>query len=81
MIKSAKKLAIATLVVLTFIIYSVHQRSEGSQAVSQATKSSSSANTTTGSVIAPLQARKEPASIRMAYIPARAATRFTATYR
>lgn len=53
MIKSAKKLAVATFVVLTFIIYSVHQRNEGSQAVSQATKSSPSTNTTTDPVVNP----------------------------
>lgn len=54
MIKSAKKLAIASFVALTFVIYSFHQRSEGSQAVSQVTKptatpSPAPATTTTAS--------------------------------
>ena len=40
MTKPARKLAIASFVVLTFVVYSLHQRSEGSQAVSQATKTS-----------------------------------------
>lgn len=38
-----KKIAVAAFVILTFIIYSFHQRSEGSQAVSQVTSNAKDA--------------------------------------
>jgi uncharacterized protein with FMN-binding domain len=41
MIRSAKKIGVATFVALTFVIYSIHQRSEGSQATSQVSQPSS----------------------------------------
>lgn len=40
-----KKLAVAGFVVITFIIYSLHQRSEGSQAVQRVTSSQSQSTT------------------------------------
>ena len=40
-----KKIIVATFVALTFVIYSIHQRSEGSAAVAQVTKNNNSDNT------------------------------------
>ena len=40
-----KKIIVASFVVLTFVIYSIHQRSEGSAAVAQVTKNNNSDNT------------------------------------
>ena len=49
MIKSAKKIAIASFVALTFVVYSLHQRNEGSQAVNQVKSSTTSSPTSTTS--------------------------------
>lgn len=40
-----KKIIVAAFVALTFVIYSIHQRSEGSTAVAQVTKNNNSDNT------------------------------------
>lgn len=54
-----KKIIVAAFVALTFVIYSIHQRSEGSAAVAQVTKNNNSDNTnssTTSSTTTPSSA-------------------------